>query len=76
MKEAKKEHCKISIGKLALRNLLFCHSGLDLACPVLDTGNPVFGFMDTCSRRNDTTKNERIQFEMLTLQFAMALERK
>ena len=38
MKEAKKEHCKISIGKLALRNLLFCHSGLDLACPVLDIG--------------------------------------
>jgi hypothetical protein len=29
MKEAKKEHCKISIGKLALRNVLFCHSGLD-----------------------------------------------
>jgi len=38
MKEAKKENCKISIGKLALQNLLFSHSGLDLACPVLDTG--------------------------------------
>gem|GEM_PF-5196430 len=32
MKEVRKEHCKISIAKLALWNLLFCHSGLDLAC--------------------------------------------
>jgi len=48
MKEAKKEHCKISIGKLALRNLLSCHSGLDLACPALDTGESslwIYGYL-------------------------------
>jgi hypothetical protein len=76
MKGAEKEHCKISIGKLALRNLLFCHSGLDKPASYSIRGNPVFGFMDTCPRRNDTIKNERIQIEMLTLQFAMVLERK
>jgi hypothetical protein len=38
MKGVEKEHSKISIAKLALRNLLFCHSGPDQACPVLDTG--------------------------------------
>jgi hypothetical protein len=42
----------------------------------LFTRPSVFGFMDTCSRRNDTTKDERIQFKMLTLQFATASERK
>ena len=48
MKEAKKEHRKISIAKLALRNLALCHSGLDLACPVLDTGESsllIFGYL-------------------------------
>jgi hypothetical protein len=87
MKEAEKEHCKISIGKLALRNLLFCHSGLDKpfnGCPVLDTGESslwIYGYLlefipYLIRGRNDTIKNERIQIEMLTLQFAMVLERK
>jgi hypothetical protein len=37
-KGVKKGHCKISISKLVLRSLLFCHSGFDLACPALDPG--------------------------------------
>ena len=38
MRGVEKEHCKISIAKLALGNPLLCHSGLDRVCPVLDTG--------------------------------------
>ena len=38
MRGVEREHCKIRIAKLASGNPLLCHSGLDRACPVLDTG--------------------------------------
>ena len=30
-----------------------CHSGLDKACPVLDTGESIVYELDSCFRRND-----------------------
>ena len=77
MKGVEKEHCKVSIAKLVLENLFFYHSGLDQACPVLDTGESSLWISEFLPEftpyliggRNDTIYNERIQFVMLNADF-------
>ncbi len=54
MKGVEKEHCKVSITKLALGNPLLCHSGLDAEFSVWISGFLLEFTLYLIRGRNDT----------------------